>query len=396
MKKTFFMCAAVAAGLSVFCAPVKGVAHLSPREAGIVSIAALAAKGDLESLAESIADGLDDGLTVNEIGEVLLQLYAYAGFPRSLNAQNTLSRVLAERRAAGVQDNYGVEPLPLADGIDKYDFGREKINELQNADASQPRPSENGYAAATDIFLKEHLFADIVGRETLSFKDRELATCSVLSALYTVNPQLLSHFGGAMNMGNTPDMLFDMTKIVAKKIGRKEGRNAREVLEQAVERRIAASSSGGKLSANVPPRNAAVPFDLKADVNSVSVFAPGELFESENFSGRVWLSRLNAQGVAVANVTFEPGCRNNWHTHHTGGQLLLATGGRGWVQLEGQDAVELSPGGVFLIPPEVKHWHGAADDSWFSHIAVEIPGGSGGTEWHEPVDDARYTEVNAR
>ena len=95
----------------------------------------------------------------------------------------------------------------------------------------------------------------------------------------------------------------------------------------------------------------------------------------------------------LANVTFEPGCRNNWHIHHAtsgGGQLLICTAGEGWYQEEGKPAVSLVPGTVITIPANVKHWHGAKADSWFSHIAIEVPGENGSTEWCEPVNDEEY------
>ena len=98
----------------------------------------------------------------------------------------------------------------------------------------------------------------------------------------------------------------------------------------------------------------------------------------------------------LANVTFEPGCRNNWHIHHAtkgGGQLLICTAGEGWYQEAGKPAVSLTPGTVITIPPEVKHWHGAKADSWFSHIAVEVPGENTHNEWCEPVTDEEYAKL---
>ena len=98
----------------------------------------------------------------------------------------------------------------------------------------------------------------------------------------------------------------------------------------------------------------------------------------------------------LANVTFEPGCRNNWHIHHAksgGGQLLICTAGSGWYQEEGKEAVSLEPGTVITIPPEVKHWHGAKKDSWFSHIAIEVPGEETSNEWLEAVDDEAYAAL---
>ena len=100
--------------------------------------------------------------------------------------------------------------------------------------------------------------------------------------------------------------------------------------------------------------------------------------------------------IALHNVTFEPGCRNNWHIHHAsrgGGQILICTAGEGWYQEEGKEAVSLSEGSVVVIPANVKHWHGAAPDSWFSHLAIEIPGENTGTEWMEKVSDTDYLKL---
>lgn len=116
-----------------------------------------------------------------------------------------------------------------------------------------------------------------------------------------------------------------------------------------------------------------------------------EMF-SNYFSGQAYLNPLT-QVPNIANVTFEPGCRNNWHIHHKGGQRLLVIAGRGWYQEWGKPAKELNPGDVVEIPAEVKHWHGAAKDSWFSHLAVEVPAQSGSNEWLESVTDAEYGKL---
>lgn len=114
------------------------------------------------------------------------------------------------------------------------------------------------------------------------------------------------------------------------------------------------------------------------------------------FSGRSYLKMLTDRGVVIGNVTFEPGCRNNWHIHHGagGGQILLCTGGRGWYQAWGEPARALRAGDVVVVPPEVKHWHGAAGDSWFTHLAVEIPCPDGANEWLEPVCGEDYEKLS--
>ena len=115
------------------------------------------------------------------------------------------------------------------------------------------------------------------------------------------------------------------------------------------------------------------------------------------FVGQSYLAPVSKEQLPVFNVTFEPGCRNNWHIHNAksgGGQMLICVGGHGWYQEEGKEAVELLPGSVVNIPAGVKHWHGAAKDSWFSHLALEIPGEDGSTSWYEPVNEKDYGQLN--
>ena len=136
---------------------------------------------------------------------------------------------------------------------------------------------------------------------------------------------------------------------------------------------------------------------MKAE--ELSVFPVGGKNEAfaKYFVGQSYLNMLSTQGVAIGNVTFAPGCRNNWHIHHAskgGGQILLCTGGRGWYQEEGQPARALRAGDVVHIPAGVKHWHGAEADSWFIHLAVEVPGEGTRNEWCEPVSDEEYSKLN--
>ncbi|EJO5346707.1 cupin domain-containing protein [Clostridium botulinum] len=125
---------------------------------------------------------------------------------------------------------------------------------------------------------------------------------------------------------------------------------------------------------------------------------PGAVFEmggentafAQYFVGKSYLNMLSMERVVIGNVTFEPGCRNNWHIHHKGGQILLVTAGKGYYQEWGKEPQKLQPGDIVNIPPEVKHWHGATPDHWFAHIAVEVPAEGASNEWLEPVDDKKY------
>lgn len=142
-------------------------------------------------------------------------------------------------------------------------------------------------------------------------------------------------------------------------------------------------------------------YSNKDDFEKANIFGMGKPNDAfaQYFIGNSYLNPLNEFGespVFVANVTFEPGCRNNWHIHKAsngGGQILICIAGEGWYQEEGKDAESLVPGSVITIPANVKHWHGAKADSWFSHIAVEVPGDDASNEWLEEVDDEHYENL---
>ena len=139
----------------------------------------------------------------------------------------------------------------------------------------------------------------------------------------------------------------------------------------------------------------------KEILDNINIFGLGNANTAyaQYFIGNSYLNPLTVPrecAVFLANVTFEPKCRNNWHIHHAksgGGQILICTAGEGWYQEEGKEAVSLKPGMVITIPANVKHWHGAKKDSWFSHIAVEVPGEETSNEWLEPVNDDAYSNL---
>lgn len=137
------------------------------------------------------------------------------------------------------------------------------------------------------------------------------------------------------------------------------------------------------------------PLDAYAQSIIFPIGKPNDAY-AKYFIGQSYLAPIIAAGVPIANVTFEPGCRNNWHVHHAtkgGGQTLVCVGGRGYYQEWGKEPVELQPGDAVHIPAGVKHWHGAAPDSWFSHLAIEVPGENNSNEWLEPVSDEEYSKL---
>ena len=168
---------------------------LSPRRQGLAVMAALEAKGDRTGLEKAAAEALDNGLTVSEAKEALSQLYAYTGFPRSLNALGTLQKLLQQRQAAGISDNPGKDADPLPADYDALKQGTAVQTKLSG------QPFNYSFVPATDYYLKAHLFGDIFARNNLSFADREIVTVSAISALPGCEPQLIAHVSGARNMG---------------------------------------------------------------------------------------------------------------------------------------------------------------------------------------------------
>ena len=225
------------------------------------------------------------------------------------------------------------------------------------------------------------LFGQVWSREDkLSLRERSIVTVVALMAQGLTDSSFQYHLTTAKNNGVTKTEIAEILTHAAFYAGWPKAwaafRMAKEVWAED---------------------NAA---DAKAKHQNEMVFpigAPNDAF-AKYFIGQSYLAPLSTQQVGIYNVTFEPGCRNNWHIHHAksgGGQLLLCTDGLGWYQEAGKPAQALHPGDVVTIPAGVKHWHGAQKDCWFSHIAVECPGEETSNEWCEPVTDAEYAALDA-
>jgi len=346
----------------------------------IVTISAFTAKGDLLQLQKALSAGLDAGLTVNEIKEVLVQLYAYAGFPRSLNALTTFNNVLKERKDKGINDPLGREPTPLPIDKNRLQFGTEMQTKLVGSPVSG---EVFQFAPAIDQFLKEHLFGDIFGRDNLDWKTREVATISALAALGGVEGQLRSHFNVGLNTGLTEAQLKDIVSELQTKVGSKEGNIANEVLQLVLNK--SKSTDVSKNSEQVIVQKVTFP---------KTIFPRGEKITNDNFIGNAWLLQMitpdNLNSTQVGNVTFEQGARTNWHMH-PGGQILLITGGTGYYQEKGSPKRTIKKGEVVKCPPGVPHWHGASKDDELIQIAITNTQ-KGATVWLERVTDETYNE----
>jgi 4-carboxymuconolactone decarboxylase len=187
---------------------------LTAQQKSMVIISALTATGDLKELQTQLNVSLDSGLSINEIKEALVQLYAYCGFPRSLNAISVFMKVMEERKAKGINDAEG-KPILIADNNpDKYEQGRKVLETLSKVPQQKPAPGFGEFAPRIDMFLKEHLFADIFVSDVLNFPQRELVTISALAAMTGVESQLQSHIKMGMNTGITESQLLEVAGLI--------------------------------------------------------------------------------------------------------------------------------------------------------------------------------------
>lgn len=203
---------------------------LSASQKNLVKISALTATGNLDSLSVQLQHGLDAGLTINEIKEALVQLYAYCGFPRSLNALNTFKTVLDERKAKGISDKMGKEIIVENKVSDKYEQGRKTLEEITKTPQSKPAPGFGEFAPRIDAFLKEHLFADIFAVDVLSYQQRELVTIAALASMTGTEGQLKSHIGIGKNTGITDEQLVEAAGIVQSTINTTQANTIRKVI----------------------------------------------------------------------------------------------------------------------------------------------------------------------
>ena len=342
---------------------------LTDRQKHLATIAALEAQGDLVRLEPAVIAALDGGVTINEIKEVLSQLYAYTGFPRSLNALGVLSKVIEAGNGKYNEGKPWVRPAMWDDAQKALEIGTEVQTQLSG------RPYNYEFCPQNDYYLKSHLFGDIFAGDQLTPADREIVTVAALSALKGVAPQLAAHKTGAVNMGNSLELVDELCKFLSEK-----------GLSQC-------DSSADAQAGSWPKGN---PNDAYAQFfTGQSHLAPIQPKNRLRVTEGNNLTNGEKTVQSYANVTFEPGCRNNWHIHHGAHQILICVSGEGIYQEWGKPAIRLHAGDIIDIPEGVKHWHGATKDSWFQHLATHVHvGDPESNEWLEPVTDEQYNEAN--
>ena len=329
---------------------------LTERQQGLAACACLMAQGDMERLEPAVRMALDKGVTINELKEAFSQLYAYTGFPRSLNALGVLNKVLEASPRGGLKGVWQEgkpwkRPAEWDDAKKAYELGTKNQTQLSG------KPFNYEFCPQDDYYLKSHLFGDIFAGDQLTAADREIVTVAALSGLEGVAPQLAAHKQGAVNMGNSQQLVDELCTWLC--------------------------NEGYTLSTKWP----------KGEPNPYGKYFIGQSYLADVGGGVMRSAQSDASSsvTSLKNVTFEPRCRNNWHIHHKQVQVLICVAGRGWYQEWGKAPVEMTPGTVIAIPAEVKHWHGAQKDSWFQHLTYHKDVQEGASnEWCEPVTDEVY------
>lgn len=214
----------------------QGIAQtLNKEQIAIVQIASYTSLGNLEGLETALESGLENGLSINQIKEVLVHSYAYCGFPRSISGLRTFIAVLEDRKAKGITDEQESEASPIVDEQSKYEQGKEVLGQLLNTSLDGPKADYAQFAPQIDTLLKEHLFADLFKRDVLTYQQRELATVSILVSIGNVEPMLKSHMNICIIQGIKTEQLKELLAITKKIVGKKKTKSAGKVLNEILE-----------------------------------------------------------------------------------------------------------------------------------------------------------------
>jgi len=350
------------------------------REVELIRLVSLVTQQSGALLQEEVATALAQGLAPEEILEAIYQCAPYTGFPRTVDAVE-VARSVFKAKNVKVDENRATVTAQsrLEAGADAQGmlFGQTFRDMAKNGKSGMP---------TINYFLASNCFGDYYTRKGLDLNTRELLTMAILVNLGT-EPQLKAHIGANLKI-RTAEYVEQAIYNCLPYCGYPRTLNALRLLKEAVAEAEAANATAGAgvaAAKNMPDK----------DWSVFPVGKPNDAY-AKYFVGKSYLDMISKEQVGVGNVTFEPACRNNWHIHHAkkgGGQILIATAGRGYYQEWGKPAVELKPGDVVNIPAGVKHWHGAAPDSWFQHLAIEVPGEGGRNEWLEPVSDEDYGKL---
>ena len=350
------------------------------REAELIRLVSLTVQQSNALLQEEVATALAKGLSPEEILEAIYQCAPYSGFPRAVDAVEIARGVF---KAKNVKVD---EARATVNAETRLQAGADAQGTLFTPAYAEAAKAGKQNMPTIQYFLSSNCFGDYYTRKGLDLNTRELLTMAILVNLGT-EPQLKAHIGANLKI-RTAEYVEQAIYNCLPYCGYPRTLNALRLLNEAATEMAAAEATKDNKIMD------------QATFDKQNVFGKGDpnVNYAKYFIGNSYLKQITSaeDGFRMSNVTFEPGTRNNWHIHHAkkgGGQVLIVTAGSGWYQLEGKPAVSLNPGDAVVIPANVKHWHGAKKDSWFSHIAFEAPGEGMSNEWLEPVSDEEYNKL---
>jgi alkylhydroperoxidase/carboxymuconolactone decarboxylase family protein YurZ/uncharacterized RmlC-like cupin family protein len=355
------------------------------REAELIRLVSLTVQQSNALLQEEVATALAKGLSPEEILEAIYQCAPYSGFPRAVDAVEIARGVF---KAKNVKVD---ESRATVNAETRLQAGADAQGTLFTPAYAEAAKAGKQNMPTIQYFLSSNCFGDYYTRKGLDLNTRELLTMAILVNLGT-EPQLKAHISANLKI-RTAEYVEQAIYNCLPYCGYPRTLNALRLLKEA---------AAALRQAQGPESTASKDNKImdQETFDKQNVFGKGDpnVNYAKYFIGNSYLKAITDResGFPMANVTFEPGTRNNWHIHHAkkgGGQVLIVTAGSGWYQLEGKPAVSLNPGDAVVIPANVKHWHGAKKDSWFSHIAFEAPGEGMSNEWLEPVSDEEYNKL---
>ena len=236
LKKILVLFSLIFISLSSYATDTQ-IKHLDKKQQSIIKIASFTANGNLEKLKVALEEGIENGLTINEINEILVHTYAYVGFPKSIAGIITFLNLVEKRKADGIKDIQGKDITEIPKDIDKNEYGANVRAKLLGLEKDSEPQGYRAFSPVIDRFLKEHLFADIFARDILDFKTRELVTISVLVSSDNIMEQFIKgHMQICINMGLTKEQLFDFVKVVELNIGKDEASKANSILKSLLEK----------------------------------------------------------------------------------------------------------------------------------------------------------------
>ena len=356
--------------------------QLDDTQKQLIAIVSLVAQQSKEMLSGQVQEALNEGVEAVQIREAIYQCAPYVGFPRVIDALAITNGVF---EANGI--SLPMEAMETVDETTRFDEGLNAQAEIFGEGMRAAAEGGKETMERSAYYLVTNCFGDYYTRDGLELETREMLTLAILVNLGTES-QLTSHIGGNANLGRDRQFIEDVIYQCLPYAGYPRILNALNCLNAALPEAVPAEAE----AADGTEREAAEQPEWR------SVFDRGDTNPfAEHFTGNTYLATLVPNEEVfncpyMGNVTFEPCSRTDWHSHD-GGQILLVTDGRGYHQIEGQPAEILEPGDVVMVDPGVKHWHGAAADSWFAHIAITTNPENSATNWMEPVTDEEYNSV---